>query len=161
IGAAGVIGPVIVPFTVSGNSYSCNAGATLTDEQVTALGNGGLYANVHTAANPGGEIRAQVFPAPGANSFVDPRPSIEERYGSVYLYYYRAIAETNDLVSQRLLLPEDAARLINQLLNELIKSGLLPKERELIADDETYRVDESLTRAVLQYLQLNGETPRE
>jgi hypothetical protein len=34
--------------------------ATLTEEQVTQLTAGQWYANVHTAANPGGEIRGQL-----------------------------------------------------------------------------------------------------
>lgn len=34
--------------------------ATLTEEQVTQLTGGLWYANVHTAANPGGEIRGQL-----------------------------------------------------------------------------------------------------
>ena len=34
--------------------------ATLTEEQVTQLTSGQWYANVHTAANPGGEIRGQL-----------------------------------------------------------------------------------------------------
>lgn len=34
--------------------------ATLTDAQVTDLVNGRWYVNLHTAANPGGEIRGQV-----------------------------------------------------------------------------------------------------
>ena len=34
--------------------------ATLTQEQVTQLMAGDWYANVHTAANPGGEIRGQL-----------------------------------------------------------------------------------------------------
>ena len=34
--------------------------ATLTDEQVGYLNSGLLYVNVHTAANPGGEIRGQI-----------------------------------------------------------------------------------------------------
>ena len=37
--------------------------ATLTDAQATALTSGMFYFNVHTAANPGGEIRGQVMPA--------------------------------------------------------------------------------------------------
>jgi hypothetical protein len=36
--------------------------ATLTDDQVKELQDGLLYTNVHTAANPGGEIRGQVMP---------------------------------------------------------------------------------------------------
>jgi hypothetical protein len=34
--------------------------ATLTEQQVTELNNGMMYVNVHTATNPGGEIRGQV-----------------------------------------------------------------------------------------------------
>ena len=37
--------------------------ATLTDQQVSDLQAGLLYANVHTAANPGGELRGQVTKA--------------------------------------------------------------------------------------------------
>ena len=159
IAPAGVAGPIIVPLTVSGNSFSCNAGASLTDDQVTALLNGGLYANAHTAANPGGEVRGQIAPAAGTNTFTDPRLSIEERYGSVYLYIFRANAIASDLVSKRLLLPEDAARLINQALNDLIRNGVLPKEKELDGAIEPYAVDDSYHRAVLRYLQSNGESP--
>lgn len=38
----------------------------LTAEQVVALFNEGLYVNVHTDANPGGEIRGQIELTPGA-----------------------------------------------------------------------------------------------
>ncbi|WP_428486608.1 CHRD domain-containing protein [Rhodopila sp.] len=37
--------------------------ATLTDDQVTDLTTGKMYVNVHTAANPNGEIRGQVVHA--------------------------------------------------------------------------------------------------
>ena len=36
--------------------------ATLTDQQMSDLEAGKWYANVHTAANPGGEIRGQMMP---------------------------------------------------------------------------------------------------
>lgn len=56
-------GPVIVPLTKSGdNTFSVAAGAKLTDAQMKALEAGDLYVNVHSAANPDGEIRAQLTP---------------------------------------------------------------------------------------------------
>ena len=35
--------------------------ATLTDAQAADLTSGKYYVNIHTAANPGGEIRGQVM----------------------------------------------------------------------------------------------------
>ncbi|TSA18699.1 MAG: CHRD domain-containing protein [Betaproteobacteria bacterium] len=63
IGAAGKNGPVIVPLTKSGdNVWSVPAGAKLSDAQYEAYKDGGLYVNVHSAANKGGEVRAQLKP---------------------------------------------------------------------------------------------------
>nr|WP_198980050.1 CHRD domain-containing protein [Herbaspirillum sp. ASV7] len=62
-GAAGANGPVIVPLTKNGdNGWTVPAGAKLTDEQYAAYMAGTLYVNVHSAAHPGGEIRAQLQP---------------------------------------------------------------------------------------------------
>jgi CHRD domain-containing protein len=61
--AKGKNGPVIVPLAKSGdNTFSVAAGAKLTDAQMKALQAGDLYVNVHSAANPDGEIRAQLSP---------------------------------------------------------------------------------------------------
>ena len=61
--AKGKNGPVIVPLTKSGDStFTVPAGAKLTDEQMKSLQAGDLYVNVHSAANPNGEIRAQLSP---------------------------------------------------------------------------------------------------
>ena len=57
--APGVNAGVLVPFPAPITS-PVHGTATLTDGQVTDLMDGKMYANVHTAANPGGEIRGQV-----------------------------------------------------------------------------------------------------
>jgi len=57
----------------------------------------------------------------------DPRLSIEERYPSAGAYYSAAVKQAHDLVQQRLLLPEDAVRLLQQLETELKASRLLAR----------------------------------
>ena len=60
-GAAGTNGPVIVPFTKTGdNTFAPAADAKLTEAQYTAYKAGNLYVNVHSAKNAGGEVRAQL-----------------------------------------------------------------------------------------------------
>lgn len=58
--AAGVNGPVIVPLNGSAGTYG-GVSNRLTAAQVTAWKANGVYVNVHTAALPGGEIRAQMI----------------------------------------------------------------------------------------------------
>ena len=60
MGAAGKNGPVVVPFTKEGDSYKAAAGAKLNADQLKAFKAGELYFNVHSAANPNGEIRGQL-----------------------------------------------------------------------------------------------------
>ena len=54
----------------------------------------------------------------------DPRLSIEERYPTAAAYYSAAVKQANDLVQHRLLLPDDAVRLLNQMVTELDASKL-------------------------------------
>jgi hypothetical protein len=62
MGARGQNGPVIVPLTKNGDTYTAPATAKLTDAQMQAFRAGNLYVNVHTAQNKGGEVRAQLQP---------------------------------------------------------------------------------------------------
>lgn len=61
-GAAGKNGPVIVPFTKDGDKFGPAPGAKLTPDQLKAFKAGDLYVNIHSAAHPGGEVRAQLKP---------------------------------------------------------------------------------------------------
>ena len=57
---AGVLFPLV---GAAGPSGTLVGSAVLTSDQVASLLTGFTYANVHTAANPGGEIRGQVVPS--------------------------------------------------------------------------------------------------
>jgi len=64
--AAGVNGPVIVPLTetpAGSGIWAVAAGQTLTPGQIASFNAGNLYYNVHSVANPGGEIRGQIVAA--------------------------------------------------------------------------------------------------
>ena len=57
--AAGANAGVVVPFASPASPIKGTA--TLTDAQIADLEAGKWYANVHTAANPAGEIRGQMI----------------------------------------------------------------------------------------------------
>lgn len=63
---AGVNGDLIVPLTetpAGSGVWVVPAGQVLTAGQAASFNAGDLYYNVHSAANPGGEIRGQILPA--------------------------------------------------------------------------------------------------
>ncbi|MBF8290705.1 MAG: hypothetical protein HW391_1673 [Chloroflexi bacterium] len=69
VGAAGASGGVIFPLsgsaspmvgTLTAANFSASGSITTFAEAVAAIKAGGTYFNLHTAANPGGEIRGQV-----------------------------------------------------------------------------------------------------
>ena len=63
LAAPGQNGPVIVPLNKTGdNTWSVPPAIRLNDTQYEAYRLGNLYVNVHSAANPSGEIRGQIKP---------------------------------------------------------------------------------------------------
>jgi len=60
--AVGKNGPVVIPLDKKGDTYTVPANAKLTDAQFATFKAGNLYVNVHTAAHPDGELRAQLKP---------------------------------------------------------------------------------------------------
>jgi hypothetical protein len=59
IGKRGVAGPVVVP--LCGPCRNGQVGkATITEATISKIESGNAYVNVHTAKNPGGEVRGQI-----------------------------------------------------------------------------------------------------
>jgi hypothetical protein len=65
-GFAGSAGSGVIALTANGGAageWDVPSGAMLTDDQMTALMQGGLYVVAVSAAHPGGEVRGQITPA--------------------------------------------------------------------------------------------------
>jgi len=60
--AKGQNGPVIIPLTKNGDTYTAPAGAKFTAAQLQAFKSGNTYVNVHTSQHKGGEVRGQLEP---------------------------------------------------------------------------------------------------
>jgi len=63
LAAAGKNGPPVITLTKSGDhEWLVPEGSKLSEAQYKSFEKGELYVNVHSAAHPGGEIRAQLKP---------------------------------------------------------------------------------------------------
>jgi hypothetical protein len=84
---AGMNGPVALPLTLAGATLTGTA--AVTPEQVTKLLGGGFYVNLHSAQNPGGEIRGQLTtpsaaPAPVAPMGMTAPPAAQDSHGHAH-----------------------------------------------------------------------------
>jgi hypothetical protein len=68
-GFSGQNGPIQIPLEggdgLTSGVYQVPAGTIMTAEQLNDLRGNGLYVNIHTPANPGGEIRGQIINVSG------------------------------------------------------------------------------------------------
>ena len=127
--ANGPIYPSYVPKTDSdGNDI---AGIRLPDVVVPLATYTGWALRSGAQANDGCESAGQYIPFPKTKAdriaSGDPRLSVEERYGNVWQYYFYLVNAINDLASRRLMLPDDANRALNQGLQNVLTTGVLPK----------------------------------
>ncbi len=85
VGSPNVAGPIIIDFAPTNISQSgafrftgstrtvrpaANLGIRSMDDAMFAIAAGGTYVNVHSQANPGGEIRGQLCPTSAAGNYL-------------------------------------------------------------------------------------------
>lgn len=102
--AAGLNGPVVIPIATGDTTFGPGdplvGNATVPPAELPNLLNGGLYVNFHTAANPSGEIRGQVVPAPADTAlrlpiYANARPAATMRAtGSVNPFRSGVVTDT-------------------------------------------------------------------
>ena len=85
LGAKGTNGGVVHPISFLSESTAADAWSSFDDASLVALMKGGLYINVYTSLNPGGEIRGQVLPSDIDE--ITSLTSVEEKPASVPLNY--------------------------------------------------------------------------
>ena len=87
LGAVGANGGVMLPFvagpspmvgTLTASSFVATGGVTDFSGAIAAIRAGNAYVNLHTAANPAGELRGQIAAATGAQGFIAPMNGSQE-----------------------------------------------------------------------------------
>jgi len=129
----GPIYPSFVPKTdADGNDI---AGVRLPDVTVPLATYTGWALRSGPQANDGCEGSGQFIPFAASRdarlATGDPRPSVQERYGSFSGYYFALYYAINDFVQKGWMLPEDGPAALNAGLVKALAAGLPAKPQEL------------------------------
>jgi len=80
--ALGANGPIVKPLTVVSGQNQIVGSWVMDDELMAALKRGEIYVNIHTATNPDGEIRGQVFTTDFYTAALEPANEVPSTAGS-------------------------------------------------------------------------------